>query len=329
MKKAQKKWLLIILQIAITVFFLYLTFHNTQFHALGAAVANINYWLVCLTLIPQLIIFFLLAAREKCLLQKIHPFHFRDLFEGAVIGFVGNNVLPFRGGEFLKVLYWSKRSSKSYVSLLSVALIERLLDLACLIFLFFVGSKSILTKLGVDITWVIAVFIGVVLFMLLLIFLDWKYKREFALHKSIQVVFGHSITHWCNDFLNKVMQGIRILGDFKNIFFALCFTIAYWLVTMGIVVMLLYAFHLTVMWQEVIVIVLATSFGSAIPAAPGYIGTFDYFSKMSLVLYGVSASVAASFAIVSHVILMVPFTILGILFVYPVLKRLMKSPASR
>ena len=329
MKKVQKKWLLFTLQITITFVFLYLTFRNTHFESLKSAFLTVNYWLLCLALMPQFITFFLLAAREKYLLNEIFQFRFRDLLESVVIGYIGNNVLPLRGGEFLKVLYWSKCSSKSYVSLLSVALIERLLDLVCLIALFFVGSQVILLQLGFDIQWIVIFLASILFFIGVLVFLDWKYKNEFKLHASLQRLVGDAIAHYFNDFINKVMAGFRVLGSGKNILFAMLITIIYWVINLFSFVICLYAFGLPVSWDEIVVLLLATCFGTAIPAAPGYIGTYDYFSKLALMLYGVNASVAASFAIATHFLSIVPFTLIGIIFVYPAMSRLMKSSKAK
>ena len=328
-KKVYKKWFLFALQIAITFVFLYLTFRNTQIESLKSAFLTVNYWMLCLTLVPQLMTFFLLAAREKFLLNKLFHFKFRDLLEGVFIGYVGNNILPLRGGEFLKVLYWAKCSSKSYVSLLSVALIERLLDLVCLIALFFVGSQVILSKMGFDIRWIIGFLISIFFFIGVLVFLDWKYKNEFKLHASLQRLVGEAIAQYFNDFINKAMVGFRVLGSGKNIFIAVLITILYWIINLFGLIIFFYAFHLPVSFGKIVVLLLATCFGTAIPAAPGYIGTFDYFSKMALVLYGVNASIAASFAIATHFMSIVPFTLFGIIFVYPAMSRLMKSTKAK
>lgn len=321
----KKKWAMISLQIIITLFFLYLTFHNTHFDELTSSFRTVNYGMLSLTLLPQFISLFLLAAREKHLLKKIFSFQFRDLIKGVVISIIGNNILPLRGGEFLKVLFWKKQSAHAYVSLLSVAMIERLLDLICLITLFFVGSQVVLLQLGVKIKWVLLIFFVMMLPIAIIIFLDWKCNKQFKLPASLERMFGESITKKCNGFLNKIMLGFRVLGDIKNIFYALCYTIAYWIMNLLGLFIMLYAFHLNVSWRETVVVLLATSLGVAIPAAPGNIGTYDYFAKMGLVFYGVNASVATSFAIVSHLISIVPFTILGILFVYPALSRLMRT----
>lgn len=326
MKKSyRKKSFLIVLQIIITFVFLYLTFKNTHITHLKSVFLSVNYGVLCLTLVPQLISLFLLALREKYLLNKIYPFHFRDLFEATLIGFVGNNILPLRGGEFLKVLYWSKQSNKSYVSLLSVALIERMLDLIFLIMLFFVGSQAVLLQLGFNIRWIVTLMVVIFSIIAIFILLDRKYQNEFKLHATLQKLLGDAISHYCNDFINKMMAGFRVLGSVKNVTIAFLITVLYWGMSIAGLWIAFYAFHLPVSWERITVLMLATCLGTAIPAAPGYIGTFDYFSKMALMLYGVKESVAISFALATHFMSIVPLTLIGMIFVYPAMGRLLKS----
>ncbi len=51
-----------------------------------------------------------------------------------------------------------------------------------------------------------------------------------------------------------------------------------------------------------------------IPAAPGYIGTWEAVTKAVLVAYGVSGGEALGYAIVLHVALWLPITLLGAFF---------------
>ena len=48
-----------------------------------------------------------------------------------------------------------------------------------------------------------------------------------------------------------------------------------------------------------------------IPAAPGYIGTFDASGIAVLLAYGVDRAVAAGYTIVLHVALWLPITLVG------------------
>ena len=54
----------------------------------------------------------------------------------------------------------------------------------------------------------------------------------------------------------------------------------------------------------------AGALATAIPGAPGYIGTFDYFAARGLAAYGASPEVAAALALTVHA-LWVPVTIAG------------------
>lgn len=321
----QKKIFLIVMQAAITVVFLYLTFHQVKFSSLKKVFLSVNYELLLLTLLPQLIAVFLLAIREKYLLIKLYPFQFRDLIEATVIGFIGNNILPLRSGEFLKALFWSRQSNQPYLSLLSVAMIERMLDLVFLVMLFFVGSQTVLLKIGFNVHWILLLTLFIFVICGFFIFMNRKCSNEFTLHASLQAILGKKISDSVSDYFKKIMMGFKILGSAKHIGLAFFITILYWGMNISGLLIAFLAFHLPVSWQCIIVLLLATCFGTAIPAAPGYIGTFDYFTKIALTIYGVNSSVAVSFAIATHFMSIVPLTVVGIIFVYPVLGKLLKS----
>jgi uncharacterized protein (TIRG00374 family) len=95
--------------------------------------------MLLLSLIAQGTTFFILAIREKYLLTKLYSFQFQDLLKGVFISYAGNNILPFRAGEFLKIYYWKKISRVSYLSLFSIGLLERIIDLTILVLLFLSG----------------------------------------------------------------------------------------------------------------------------------------------------------------------------------------------
>ena len=51
-----------------------------------------------------------------------------------------------------------------------------------------------------------------------------------------------------------------------------------------------------------------------IPSSPGFVGTYHWFCMQSLALYGVPDSQALSFAVVSHALNTLPFTVIGLLY---------------
>ena len=320
----KKKSVLILFQILITVFFLYLTFSTSDFHGLTHIFSTINYKMLLFSLVAQGTTFLILAAREKYLLTKLHSFKFRDLLKGVFISYIGNNLLPFRAGEFLKIFYWKKISKKSYVSLFSIGLLERIIDLTILVILFLAGSEKILAPLGVKTSYVLTVFALSIFPIAALVILDYKHNKTFSLNSKIKLILGETITNYIEDTMNKLMMGLRVLGSLKNTLITIALSILYWIANLISLMFILFAFHLSFGISQSLIVLLATALGVAIPSAPGYIGTFDYFAKSALMLYGVNTSIATSFAITAHFVTIVPYTLLILFFLYPTLSTILK-----
>jgi hypothetical protein len=51
-----------------------------------------------------------------------------------------------------------------------------------------------------------------------------------------------------------------------------------------------------------------------IPSSPGYVGTFDYFAILGLTAFGAPRVLATAFAMVVHLILWLPVTLVGAAF---------------
>ena len=56
-----------------------------------------------------------------------------------------------------------------------------------------------------------------------------------------------------------------------------------------------------------------TTLSVVIPSTPGYVGTYHYLCQLSLVMFGVSASEALSFAVIAHLVNVVPVSLAGLI----------------
>jgi uncharacterized protein (TIRG00374 family) len=309
------------IQIAMAAIFLYLTFQHTQFHELGNTLKNINYFILVSALIPQLSAVYILALREKYLLMKLHAFKTNDLIKGAFISIIGNNTLPFRAGEFLKTYYWSKLSRLPYLTLFSIAFIERILDLCILILLFFCASKTIFNEMGIH-----TAFVGILL-MLSLSPIAISVCCNSIIQKKLnekEMITNKIGKHFVR-YIQKMNAGIQAVRSIKEMIIVIFLSIVYWTLNLSTLMLMLHSFHFTFTLSQSIIILLATTLGIAIPSAPGYIGTLDYFTKTVLVLYDVNHSTAASFAIMSHIVTFIPITLIGLLFTYSTINQLIKN----
>lgn len=320
-KKMKRKSITLLAQIALATTFLYLTFQKTQFHELSNTLKNINYFILLSALIPQLTAVYIFALREKYLLTRLHTFKTRDLVKGVFISIVGNNTLPFRAGEFLKTYYWSKLSKLSYLTLFSITFIERIVDLCILISLFFCASKTIFNEMGIH-----TAFVGIFL-MLSLSPIAISVCCNTIIQKKLnekEMITNKIGKHFVR-YIQKMNAGIQAVRSIKEMVIVIFLSIVYWTLNLSTLMLMLHSFHFTFTLSQSIIILLATTLGIAIPSAPGYIGTLDYFTKTVLVLYGVNHSTAASFAIVSHIVTFIPITLIGLLFTYSTINQLIKN----
>jgi hypothetical protein len=65
-------------------------------------------------------------------------------------------------------------------------------------------------------------------------------------------------------------------------------------------------------WYVGLVVLVFTTLSVVIPSTPGYVGTYHYLCQLSLVMFGVSESEALSFAVIAHLINVVPVSLAGL-----------------
>ena len=112
-------------------------------------------------------------------------------------------------------------------------------------------------------------------------------------------------------FFQRFMLGLRSLSspsDMTAIFLTsvliwLLETVKYWFV--------MHAFDFSVGFIVLMLMNGLVNLATTLPAAPGYIGTFDTPGIMTLQAFGVDPSVAASYTFTLHAALWVPVTLLG------------------
>ena len=63
-----------------------------------------------------------------------------------------------------------------------------------------------------------------------------------------------------------------------------------------------------------------------IPSSPGYVGTFDYFAVQGLTAFGASHVIALTFALLVHLLLWLPVTVVGALFLVAPSRRRAAAP---
>jgi glycosyltransferase 2 family protein len=220
-----------------------------------------------------------------------------DAYALVPVGYMGNTVLPARGGEVLRVLLLGERSPAKRREILGSIIGERALDAASLVVLF-----AVLTFAGVAGN---PVGKRPAFFALL------------ALVAGVAGLFAYLALRRrgrFETFAGKVRPVVRaarpLLGPAGLLLGG--GTLAVWLMEGLIFWLVGQALDLDFSLLEGCFVLVLTAFFSLVPAAPGYVGTFDAAVIFGLKALDVTGGSAVAFAVLVRFVLFVPITVAGL-----------------
>jgi uncharacterized membrane protein YbhN (UPF0104 family) len=222
-----------------------------------------------------------------------------DSYALTTVGYMGNNVLPARAGEMLRVVLLSKRADAGKRELLGTVVGERALDAIALGVILVVVVFGILrdATLPSDQPLVVA---GVAVAVLA------------AGIGTLQLMRRRGMLGKVRDWLRPLADAPRaLLGRQGVILLAASFLI--WATEASVYFAVANATSLDVSAMGALYLVALTNLFAMLPAAPGYVGTFD-----AAVIYGVHAiggskSAALSYLLLLRFMLFVPITVVGLI----------------
>jgi uncharacterized membrane protein YbhN (UPF0104 family) len=222
----------------------------------------------------------------------------RDSYALTTVGYMGNNVLPARAGEMLRVMLLSKRADAGKRTLLGTVVAERALDAIALGSIFAVVVFGILreTTLPSDRPLVLAG-IGLALLGLALI--------------GLQALRSRGLPARARDWLRPLAGAPRaVLSREGVVLLAASFLI--WAIEASVYLAVARAAALDISGMGALYLVALTNLFAMLPAAPGYVGTFDAAVIFGVKAIGGTESAALSYLLLLRFILFVPITLVGL-----------------
>ncbi len=223
-----------------------------------------------------------------------------DCFGLTTVGYMGNNVLPARAGEALRVVLLSQRSNGSKRTLLGSVVAERMLDVIALLTIFVVTVYGVLSTSEVLPTDRPLLVSGIGVLLVL------------AAAVAIWVLRRHHVFERARDWLRPLADAPRALLNRRGVVL-LAGTFVLWSVEAAVYLAVARAIDLDIAVSGALYLVALTNFVAALPAAPGSIGTFDAAVAFGAKALGATGSAALSYVILLRFVLYVPITLVGLL----------------
>ncbi len=217
--------------------------------------------------------------------------------EIVIIGYMGNTVLPLRGGELLRVLLLSRRSHASYPRVIGTIVPERMLDFAALTAL--LVSLTAIGVAGSPVGAAPAV-VGGALSALV----------AFGLFIYLRLRTAGYLAGFA-DRVRPLTAATRTLLNWRGAALVVL-SLAIWCSEALVLFLVARSLRVEIALLDSLYVVIAASFVSLIPAGPGFAGTFDGAVLFVLKALHVSGSAALSCVVLYRLVIFGPITAIGL-----------------
>ena len=300
----------IALSSAVSLFFLYLTLRRVEWTSVREAVSHVSLPILALALLTRGLAFLAMGLRSLATTAPGGRLPYKDLVLSHLLGYTGNNILPFRMGEILRVEFLSRKCGSARAFLFGTVATERLLDSALLLAMFGLVVPFVFGREAVSGNYILLIAGTGAAFLLAFTAALWSRMPRILgnVCRPLNVRLAQSVERNARN----VSLGFRAISSAQLAPGAIAGTVLYWGASAGSIAIILAAFGLDLPGFAPFVVVAVTALGTALPATPGFVGTYHYFSALGLSLMGVDRPVAISFAIVAHAMAFLPYTFLGL-----------------
>ena len=231
------------------------------------------------------------------------------LGRAAMIGYMANNVLPLRAGEFVRAYVVARRWDHGFWLPLATVVVERVLAVLALVTLFV--ALVALAPVPTALRWTAVLFLTLDIVAVLAL-------STLVVAPSACQRFVNALTRrWPRferralrtlDTFSRGLVGVRTPAHALPL---LAWTIAAWIVPVLTAWTAMFAAGLDLGLVAALAVVTFVGFGISLPSAPGYIGVFHAAAVLALAMFAVPTAAAVGYSVVYHAAGYVPVTVCG------------------
>ena len=292
------KYFQVLLGVAISLGSGYYAFHDVEWERVVAAFSR----LPMISLVPTLVmlgLFLLLRAyRWQMLVAPVQPVRLQSCWSATLIA---NDLLPLRAGEFVRAYALSQLSSLRISTAIATTVLERVWDAVA------VALILVVTLSGIPLpAWLQQANIVLLILCVAVLVGGWFLARQ---GEGSFSRFSPRVAALIRSF----GSGFTVLQSVPQLLLALVWSLAIWLALGGYYWVLLYFCGFTLPIQATFVVLIFTVFAAAIPAAPGFLGTYQVAMTLALQLYNIPKDEAVGFSLIAHAMQYVPVVVVGLI----------------
>lgn len=301
------------LGVGVSLALLWFAFRGVDLRELGRSLQEIRApWLLAV-LASIGLRFWLTAVRWQVLLRPVQRIGLHRLFGVTLIGFMANNVLPARMGEFVRAYALGRVETLSAPLAFATIVLERVFDGFTLL-AFLVGGLFFLRP-EPWLVWSAAASLCLYLGVLVVLF---SLRHDWG-RPLIARALGWlpaRVASPAGRLLGSFRLGLDVLGDGRALLAASGLSLAIWLVNVLGLEAMFRALSLALPAHAAFLVLAIVAVALVLPSTPGYVGPFQAATVVALALFAVPKTTALSLSIVYHAVNYVPITVAGLVYLW-------------
>lgn len=261
-------------------------------------------WLAAAAAI-NIVVVALKALRWMWLMRPGVRASYRGIFKATMIGFAGNNVLPARGGDLLRIYLIGKWEGASKAMITSVTALDKLFDGLAILILFGILSLHSTFPIWVQRgTAIVSIVIAVSLVICVLLLI---HHRRISSDRAGELGY-------LNRLAKNLGSGMGALANKRLVAATLINSVVILILQVFTIIFCQLAFgrHLD-LWVPALVYV-AINLAIIVPSAPSGVGPFEVAAVLAYTWLGVGKEAALAIAIMYHAVQFFPVTAIGLYF---------------
>jgi uncharacterized protein (TIRG00374 family) len=302
--------------LAVTVGFGYLAVRNVQLDEVWDALESSEWWWLAPSAALLAVTVVLRAARWQSLFAPETRPSLREVLAALLVGYLFNNLLPLRAGEAARVLALKRRAGSSRAEAGATVVVERAYDILALLVLLFLAAPLLPEVSWLGAAAILGAVVAAGIAVAIVVVALYGERPLLAMLRPLRRIAPVS-----EERLERVavsaVGGLAGLRSPRIALAAFAWTMLSWVALAGSCAALLAGFDTGLSTEDLVLagllVVIATNLALVLPSSPAAIGVFEAATLVALGAYGISDSLALSYALVLHALNLVPYLVVGAL----------------
>jgi glycosyltransferase 2 family protein len=309
-----KNRFIVLIGILISIVFLFFAFQGLQPEAFIGSLSDVNPLLLIVAAASYFFAVTVIAWRWQFLLRAVKFVPLLPLTQIVAVGYMGNNVYPLRAGEALRIFLLKRNHEMPVAGAATTVIVERVFDGIVMLSFILIGLLLVDVQ-SEQIQLVASVATPIFLIAVIIFFTLAAFPKLLnALVERIALFLPERIAKTVLSLSSEILTGLSGLRSPIFLAGAILTSYATWAIEAGVYWIVMWAFGLEFGYPVALLVVGTVNLAGLIPASPGQIGVYEFFASAVMTAVGVAQDTALAYAIVVHIVIWLPVTLVGFVF---------------